>query len=561
MKTILHYFQQRLVVVARHGRASAWWNEKRWIMTATKNRHRTMVFWQRRPATILNDYYYYYYPPPPPLGARTTQQPLRWSMIRSLASDIHKPQTLLDDEQSEILEPSSTFSPKKFTTLDDVDDDDDDDDTMQKNATQVVDVSPADDGVSNDEEDVEDDDFGFLANWIEGSDDNNNDDHQQQQSLVLFTDYPTAYGRLIDLARLTADLAYEQRGAMVGALAEAGGQDDAAEQWLRGFIALLEESSKLQLHHDSDKENNHGASSSLVLPSWWFPPRSSSSSSSSDDDDDDDDDDDANHHPNHKANLLALANNRRDDYFIKRCPDHELLKQKWGYDDYSFAQMMADDILKAIQQNGSDHFLQDGGIHKCTTTNNNNDEDVVPSMIPIHPQAVEKAKVIWGEETVTELTRPSAEEMEMDQQMQQAKQAGLVSDMGEGDWWGPASDDNPHEAYRRLIDGARHGSLMVMEKRGEYIGAVADAVQGAQMHLHKNDHDDNDDDMMDEEKKDNDLDAKSQVGDRDSNTVDAQGSGSDDGRGDGNKEDSQDGKNSKTGHNKFDNTDEEDWDK
>lgn len=216
------------------------------------------------------------------------------------------------------------------------------------------------------------------------------------------------YERIIDAARLLAERAYEMNGACVGALAEAGGDEGAADRWLRGFLVLI--------RHQ--------------LPPWWTDAQ-------------------------HMDPLLKLAHDRRGNFFIKRCVDPKKLKKRMGDIDFTVLEMIAYDVQERI--NSSKHSSEEEA-----------DEDKYRFVDQSH---IAQAKEVWGEETYKELVKLSPEEMEAEQGGQEQ-----LAQIEEGEWYGPATDVHPEEAYKRLLDAARRGTLMAHEQRGDFIGSVSDAM-------------------------------------------------------------------------------------
>lgn len=266
-------------------------------------------------------------------------------------------------------------------------------------------------------------------------------------------DEKVVYGRLIDLARLTAEFAYDRNGALVGAMAEAGGDDGAAERWLRGFLVMLQ-----------------GTAAQSNFPTWWWEHDAVNEDGTNDRIDDDD------NNPHHQA-LLSLARNRNEDFFIKRCVDRQVLKKRWDLPDYTFAEMMSEELLQAIVKHGrrgKDETYNDDGEEQ--------DDAAKPDLIELDPQALDKAVSIWGEETMEELCRKSPDELEADEM----ENSGMIKKVTteEGEWWGPASDAEPQQAYGRLIDAARYGSMMAYDRQMQYIGSIADVMEAqSQPHL------------------------------------------------------------------------------
>ena len=319
----------------------------------------------------------------------------------------------------------------------------------------------------------------------EENDDVSDVDDDEEEDLLLGDDYfgstpnEKAYQKVIDMARLTAEVAYQRNNAMVGALAEAGGEEGAAERWLLGFVTLI------QQH----------------LPQWWWRKQKN------------DNIDVKNNDTEHRDSLLALANNRRGDYFIKRCIDPLVLKKRMGAGDYAVADVVAFEILRRVAPSE-----QEKEVEEEFNTNKN-------QFFPLSQEAIDGAKAIWGEETMTELSKMTEEELEMEQEMKQAEKQGLLKkvEMEKGDWWGTATHEAPDQAYQRLIDAARHGSMIAYEQNSRYIGAVADAVQATGGNdVSVDDYmnmDDDDDDDDDEEEEDIDADI---VDDSDDDEKDAE---------------------------------------
>mmetsp|Transcript_28874 Transcript_28874/g.69819 ORF Transcript_28874/g.69819 Transcript_28874/m.69819 type:complete len:732 (-) Transcript_28874:173-2368(-) len=315
--------------------------------------------------------------------------------------------------------------------------------------------SDPDSDVDQADEDHEENIVG-IVNWLEGGiehilDPKDELSEQQRHNLI--------YGRLIDLARLTADIAYDRNHAMVGPMAEASGDDGAAEAWLRGFLALL-------LHADDSEPRKN-------LPKWWY------ENTNSEKDTDHRTLGFSNWENNpHLHALLRLANNRHGDHFVKRCPDQALLKKKWGYADYAYAEMIGQDIIEQIRRHVNTNtgireegnpYLPDGG---------QDDDEHGPGFVTFEKAAMDTALELWGDDMTAELTRLSDEEYAEQQEMKQMEKEGLIKKVGpmeEGDWWGKASHERPEEAYHRLIDGARLGVMMAYEAN-HFEGAIADAM-------------------------------------------------------------------------------------
>jgi len=92
---------------------------------------------------------------------------------------------------------------------------------------------------------------------------------------------------------------------------------------------------------------------------------------------------------------------------------------------------------------------------------------------------VDKAKQIWGINTVKELMKKTQEELEAEQyQNQVSMNESYIKE--DKEWWGTATKDDPHLAYEMLIDAARYGTMLAYKQEGRWIGSIADAIEGSQ---------------------------------------------------------------------------------
>lgn len=162
------------------------------------------------------------------------------------------------------------------------------------------------------------------------------------------------YGRIIDAARLVAEVAYSTNEANVGALAEASGDEGAAERWLRGVLRLLED---------------------RMLPAWW----------------------DA----GHREEVLRLAARRNLGYYAKRCVDVERLEKDLGREAFKKLKDVALEVHMAVVM---EHVMPE-----------DEDDDEIRGTLAISKDAIDEAIKIWGEETTKQLFKRTKEDIEEEQ--------------------------------------------------------------------------------------------------------------------------------------------------
>ena len=232
-----------------------------------------------------------------------------------------------------------------------------------------------------------------------------------------------AYGRIVDSARLAAEFAYEENGAAVGALAEAAGEDGAGSRWLRGFLGLLEAGS--------------------FLPGWW--------------------------HEGHREEVLRLAQRRNSGHYVKQCLDVPRLKAELGREAYNKLEEVSTKVYMCVimvKKKGNEEEDEDDEM-----------DDVPLESLPLSKEAVDQALRIWGKETARELFKKLPEQLLEQWNEERIEASEMFFKPEEGHWWGPASHEQPEEAYRRLIDAARLGTSLAFEQQGHFKGALIDSMK------------------------------------------------------------------------------------
>lgn len=240
-------------------------------------------------------------------------------------------------------------------------------------------------------------DFSFMSMWYHTLDDIIEGEPQQRPNPKKKQEI---YGRIIDTARLSVELAYEHNNALVGAMAQAGGDATAAERWLRGWWKLFQAQG--------------------YAPAWW-------------------NEDDT-------KTMMLLAQRRDGKHFINRCIDPLKFKKTIGSEEYSLLLMVATEVHRFLSER-PDQSLDEN-----------------PDPVMFSQETLRVAEKVLGDETMAELRKMSIEEYETEQEYKSMERQGIAFRQEEGHWWGESTSEKPEQCYKRLIDGARYGATLSSEQ-------------------------------------------------------------------------------------------------